>query len=75
MDLRPELAAVRAPTLAIAAAEDPATPPEHLARIAHGIAGARLAVIDGASHLAIVEKADEITALVAEHLVAPEVEP
>jgi 3-oxoadipate enol-lactonase len=75
MDLRPELAAVKAPTLAIAAAEDPATPPEHLARIAHGIAGARLVVIDGASHLAIVEKADEITALVAEHLVAPEVEP
>jgi 3-oxoadipate enol-lactonase len=75
MDLRPELAAVTAPTLAIAGAQDPATPPEHLARIAQGIAGARMATVDGASHLAIVEKADEITALVAEHLVATEVEP
>ncbi len=68
MDLRPELAAVVAPTLAIAAAEDPATPPDHLARIAQGIAGARLVTVDGAAHLAIVEKADEMTALFAEHL-------
>ena len=36
MDLRPGLPAIRAPTLAIAAAEDPATPPVHLERIAAG---------------------------------------
>ncbi len=67
MDLRPQLSAVTAPTLAIAGAEDAATPPEHLARIAQGIAGARLVVIDGA-HLASFEKSDEVNALIAEHL-------
>lgn len=68
MDLRAELAAVRAPTLAIAAADDPATPPEHLFRIAQGIAGARVVVVEGAAHLASFEKSDEVTALIADHL-------
>lgn len=68
MDLRGDLAAIRAPTLAIAAAEDPATPPEHLARIADGIEGARLALVSGAAHLANLEKPDEFTALIAAHL-------
>jgi 3-oxoadipate enol-lactonase len=71
MDLRAELGAVAAPTLAIAAAEDPATPPEHLFRIADGIAGARAVVLSGCAHLASVEKADEVTALIADHLRAP----
>jgi 3-oxoadipate enol-lactonase len=68
MDLRAELGAIAAPTLAIAAAEDPATPPEHLFRIADGIAGARAVVLSGCAHLANVEKADEVTALIADHL-------
>ncbi|HEY2551153.1 MAG TPA: 3-oxoadipate enol-lactonase [Streptosporangiaceae bacterium] len=51
MDLRPDLASITAPTLVIAGAEDPATPPWHGARIAAAIAGSRLAVIRGASHL------------------------
>ena len=42
MDLRAGLAAVTAPTLVIAGAEDPATPPEHGAAIAARIPGARL---------------------------------
>jgi len=67
MDLRPHLAAVTAPTLAIAGAQDAATPTDHLARIAQGIAGARLVVVEGA-HLASFEKSDEVNALIAEHL-------
>ena len=52
MDLRPSLPAITAPTLVIAGAEDPATPPWHGAVIASAIPGARLAVVRGAAHLA-----------------------
>ena len=51
MDLLAELGAIRAPTLVIAGRQDPATPPEHAERIAAGIAGARLELVD-AAHLA-----------------------
>ena len=36
MDLRADLARISAPTLVIAGADDPATPPEHSRRIADG---------------------------------------
>lgn len=68
MDLRAELGAIRAPTLAIAGAEDPVTPPEHLFRIAGAIPGARSVVVGGAAHLASIEKPEEMTALIASHL-------
>jgi 3-oxoadipate enol-lactonase len=68
MDLRPRLAAISAPTLVIAGAEDPATPPWHGAGIAAGIAGARLRVIRGASHLANVSHAAEVSAALVPHL-------
>jgi 3-oxoadipate enol-lactonase len=61
MDLRSSLASVRAPTLVIAATEDPATPPAHGAVIASGIAGARLLVVRGAAHLANVSAAAQVT--------------
>ena len=67
MDLRADLAAIRAPTLAIAGAEDPSTPPAHLSRIASAIAGCRLAVVDDAAHLANVEQPERV-ALILEHL-------
>jgi 3-oxoadipate enol-lactonase / 4-carboxymuconolactone decarboxylase len=57
-DLRGRLAAIRAPTLAIAAADDPATPPPHLEAIAGEIPGARLDVIADARHLLNVERPD-----------------
>ena len=71
MDLRAELAEVRAPTLVIAGADDPSTPPDHLFRIAQGIAGAHVVVISGAAHLASIEKAEEVTALIGDHLRQP----
>jgi 3-oxoadipate enol-lactonase len=61
MDLRPSLASVTAPTLVIAGAEDPSTPPWHGAVIGSGIAGARLTVIRGAAHLANVSNAGEVS--------------
>jgi 3-oxoadipate enol-lactonase / 4-carboxymuconolactone decarboxylase len=58
-DLRGQLGAIRAPTLAIAGADDPAAPPFHLEAIRDEIPGARLHVIERARHIANVERADE----------------
>jgi 3-oxoadipate enol-lactonase len=68
MDLRPDLAAITAPTLVIAGADDPATPPEYGAAIASGIDGARLEVIPGAAHLAAVSAPDPVTTALRTHL-------
>lgn len=52
MDLEPVLGDITAPTLVIGGSADPSTPPEHAERIAAGIPGARLTMIEGAAHLA-----------------------
>jgi 3-oxoadipate enol-lactonase len=57
-DVRGELSGVRAPTLAIAGADDPSTPPEQLQAIVAEIPAARLVVLEGARHLANVERAE-----------------
>lgn len=67
-DCRAGLGDISRPTLVIAAAEDPSTPPEHGALIAEGIPGARLVVLDGASHFAHVERPDVFAQAVLEHL-------
>ena len=67
MDLLPELGAIRAPTLVIAGTQDPATPPEHGERIAAGIPGAHLELVD-AAHLATIEQPAPMTRFVAGHL-------
>jgi 3-oxoadipate enol-lactonase len=72
-DFRDRLADIDAPTLVIAAADDPATPPEHAEVLASGIPGAKLVVLQGAAHLANVEQAEAFSTLVAEHLAAMEV--
>ena len=68
MDLRGQLGAITAPTLVIAARQDPAAPPEHGELIAAGIPGARLVMIERGAHMANVECADEFTAAMLEHL-------
>jgi 3-oxoadipate enol-lactonase len=68
MDLLAQLGAIRAPTLVIAAADDPATPPEHGAQIAERVPDARLAIVDDARHLATVERPQAMTELIADHL-------
>jgi len=70
-DFGADLADVRAPTLVIAGAEDPAAGPEHARRIANGISGARLEILDGAAHLATYERADRVNELVRAHLGTP----
>jgi 3-oxoadipate enol-lactonase len=67
MDLLPELHRIRAPTLVIAGADDPSTPPEHAEAIAARVPGARVAVVEPAAHLASWERADDVNALLVEH--------
>jgi 3-oxoadipate enol-lactonase len=68
MDLRADLPAVQAPTLVIAGAEDPATPPAHGAVIAEAVAQAQLEVLSPAQHLANIERADRVSELILRHL-------
>jgi 3-oxoadipate enol-lactonase len=68
MDLRAGLPGIRAPTLVIAARQDPSIPPDHGERIAAAVAGARLEILDPGAHLASVERADDVSALIADHL-------
>ena len=68
MDLRDRLGQIRAPTLVISAAEDPATPPEHGELIRDSIPGAGFEVIPGASHLANIEQPEAVTRAILDHL-------
>lgn len=68
MDLVADLPRIKAPTLAIAGADDPATPPDHLERIAEGVSDGRLLVVPRAAHLANDEQPGTITPAIIEHL-------
>ena len=68
MDLRADLPAIAAPTLAIAGADDPATPPPHLEAIADGVQDGRLLVVPDSAHLANAQQPATITPAIIEHL-------
>jgi 3-oxoadipate enol-lactonase/4-carboxymuconolactone decarboxylase len=68
LDLRPDLGRIAAPTLVLAGAQDPATPPEHARAIALGIPGARVQVLDPAAHLATAEQPAAIAQALLDHL-------
>ncbi|MFI2230047.1 bifunctional 3-oxoadipate enol-lactonase/4-carboxymuconolactone decarboxylase PcaDC [Nocardia testacea] len=67
-DGRPDLARITAPTLVIAGAQDPATTPGDMRRLADGIANSVLHVLEPAAHLANVEQAGRISALITAHI-------
>lgn len=67
-DVIERLGEITTPVLAIAGAEDVATPPQSLARIASGVKAGRLVVLDGVGHLAPIEAPDRIANLVLDHL-------
>jgi 3-oxoadipate enol-lactonase len=69
LDLGPALGAIKAPTLVLAGAEDPAAPPWQGAQTALGITDSRLTVIRGTSHLAPYQTPGPITAALLGHLV------
>ncbi len=67
-DFEDRLPSIAAPTLVIAGAEDPSTPPEHARLIAAGIPAARLVVLEGAAHFANVEQPERFDEEVLAHL-------
>ncbi|MEB3369921.1 3-oxoadipate enol-lactonase [Saccharopolyspora mangrovi] len=67
MDILDGLPGIAAPTLVIAGAEDPATPPSHAERIAAGVPGARVEVLSPAAHLANAEQPEAVNRLLLEH--------
>jgi 3-oxoadipate enol-lactonase len=69
LDLREDLTRIAAPTLVIAAAQDPSTPPDpHAEQLAERIPNARLEVLDPGAHLINVERPAEVTDLILDHL-------
>ncbi len=68
MDQRGDLASITAPTLAIAGADDGATPPPLLEEIANTVKDGRLLVVPHAAHLANAEQPEIITPALIEHL-------
>jgi 3-oxoadipate enol-lactonase len=68
-DATGRLGDITAPTLVIAGAQDAPTPPRgHADRLADGIPGARLTVIEGAAHLANAERPVAVTREITAHL-------
>jgi 3-oxoadipate enol-lactonase len=68
MDLTDRLASITAPTLVMAGADDPATPPLHGQAIANSVPDARLEIIPGAAHLANVEQPAAVTERILSHV-------
>lgn len=67
-DHRDRLASITAPTLIIGGRSDPSTPIEpHSRTLAESIPGAKFEILD-AAHAVTVERADEVNALILEHL-------
>lgn len=64
-DARAELGAISAPTVVIVGEFDPATSPEHAARLHQAIPGSTLHVIAGAKHLTPMESPAAVAALLA----------
>ena len=67
MDLRPDLERITAPTLVVAGAVDPVTPPATGLALAGAIGGAGLQVLAGASHLANLARPEPFTEAVVAH--------
>lgn len=67
-DGRQDLTAIRASTLVIAGADDPAIPVEQARALCSGIAGARLLVIPQAAHVVNVEQPEVVNTAIMEHL-------
>lgn len=69
-DSRPGLAAIGVPALAVVGEADQITPPTAAREIAAGISEARLVVIAGAGHFALLERPDAVAAALTEWIAA-----
>ena len=66
-DVRTRLREIAVPVLAVAGAEDFATPADLLAEIADGVQRGTLQVLDGVAHLAPAEVPQEVAKLIMKH--------
>jgi 3-oxoadipate enol-lactonase/4-carboxymuconolactone decarboxylase len=66
-DVRSRLGEIAVPVLAVAGAEDFATPPGLLAEIADGVQRGALQILDGVAHLAPAEAPREVVKLIMTH--------
>ncbi|MDJ0340823.1 4-carboxymuconolactone decarboxylase [Streptomyces sp. H10-C2] len=66
-DVRDELGRIAVPTLVVAGADDPATPPADARVLVAGIPDAKLAVVPAASHLTPVEQPAAVGELLVRH--------
>lgn len=67
-DMRERLGGIRAPTLVIAGADDPAAPVDKAELIRDSLSGARLEVIPQAAHIANVEQPEAVTREILAHV-------
>ncbi|SFO60058.1 3-oxoadipate enol-lactonase [Pseudonocardia ammonioxydans] len=67
-DLRDRLGAIAVPVLAIAGADDPATPPDMVRVIADGAPDGRFETVADSAHLLNAEKPEQVNELLAAHL-------
>lgn len=68
MDLRADLSRIMAPTLLLAGREDPAAPPSAALEMATSMPDARVEIVEGAAHLANVERPAAVTEAILQHL-------
>jgi pimeloyl-ACP methyl ester carboxylesterase len=68
IDSRPHLAAIKCPTLVIAARDDALMPVELLEELARGIPGARLSIVEDSGHMASIEQPAEVARLLHEFI-------
>jgi pimeloyl-ACP methyl ester carboxylesterase len=67
-DSRPDLAAIRCPTLVLVGADDEVTTPERATEIADGVPGARLVVVPECGHLSTLEQPVAVSAALVDWL-------
>jgi pimeloyl-ACP methyl ester carboxylesterase len=69
-DSRPDLAAIRCPTLVLVGDSDVLTPPELAVEMAQSIAGARLVTVEHSGHLPPLERPEQVTDALVEWMQA-----
>ncbi len=67
-DVMDRVGTIQVPTLVVCGGDDVMTPPKYARFLAEKISGARLEIIDGAGHMVMLEKPDELNCRVMEFL-------
>ncbi len=67
-DVMERLGSINAPTLIVSGTADQLTPPKYAARLAEGIPGARLRLIEQAGHMVMLEQPQQVAQAVDEFL-------